>query len=439
MTDEAADASVLAGGTPSRKALCMTRTHQVTELFTVPSVHRPIHLMSSPDARRIAYTAKTPGNEDGHRGAVVWDGRIVAVAPAGASYRDLQACLSPDGSRLAIMTRDRSRGGRMTVALDDGREWKTELTTIHYNGWLDQERFVWEGWTDDRENGKGMDDAGIRYFVNGDETTGRIEFHGVCDSATDQHGLDAFEDGYAYTAWSDGERTPRLKVEDADDWRSFVRNHRFDGGPLHETPQVVRADRDRPGPCRISYCGAEGKPLFEEVSTGGGVHTFSQDGNGDTFGYVGVRYPGWAMRLGSVSKDLMERAEDHLERTGKEPFWAMAFAYLYSPYTPLLHPLIESSKRYHVVHARLSESEDCGPILVEDVWRKGYPHIIHHRMLPTEELLAVTHDGRHMRVVIDEVEGPAFDEIWNVRVLSDASTVAYVARHGDVLCTVTVR
>ncbi len=171
---------------------------------------------------------------------------------------------------------------------------------------------------------------------------------------------------------------------------------------------------------------------FHDTETRSGLYAFAVNADGTRIGYVGVMYGGWVQPLMKLAARIFDNVDLKTEKNGKEPFWALPLAFLFSPYTPALHPLMESSRRYFPVNAVYLPDDD-GWKVEERVWKKGYLFVSDKFLTPAGELVVTAHVRGHCHVVVDEAEGPAFDEVWNVCHDADGDGIIYVARRGNTL------
>lgn len=404
----------------------MSRSHRVEKLFAHdPAMGEIYMLQSSSDASSIAYLACHDPGGAYREPKIVWNGRIMAESDCLLGSGEISPDLSPDGRHLAIHRFDRQRG-RWTIDLDGQPRWLTDLTTVHYTGWLDGERFAWEGWTDEGDRRAA---SGLRYFVNGDEVTGRLSLQGVSDTRRSGLCVTDMERGVRYTVWQDGSRTPESKIVRTgygewvreDDWKVT--------GMLPE-----RDPRDRPSVthgraqrlCQVTYRGIASPTTFHGVENRSGLRTFAVSEDEGRIGYVGIRYRGWAMKLGEWVERRFEREDEREKKNGGEMTkrgWILAM--LFNPYTGAGLAAMESSKRYYPVNTRYFR-EDGVWKLEERVWKKGYRFAAVDFLTPSGELVVTAHEGRSCRVVIDEAEGPVFDRVWGLRHSAAGDLVSYV-------------
>jgi hypothetical protein len=410
----------------------MARTHRIEKLFAHdPAMGVIYHLQSSPDGSSVAYLAcHDPGGAYAEP-KVVWNGRVMAATESLIGAGDLKPDLSPDGRHLAICRFDPARR-RWTVDLDGQERWRTDLDTVHYTGWLDAGRFAWEGWLHGED---GDIDGPLRYFVDGEEVTGKLKLQGVTDTRRSGLCVTDMERAVEYTVWEDGERSPEVRIIQTeecgwlreDDWKVTGRIHRRDRDGRPE----VRHDREK-RLCQVACRGLLSPTAFHEIESHGGLRTFTTAAATDRFSYVGVRYGGWATRLGSWIGKRLERESEREEGNGGKMTkrgWLMAM--LFNPYFGIGHRAMEGSKRYFPVNLHCF-MEDGEWMLAESVWKKGYRYASVELLTPSGELAVSASGRRGTRIVIDEAEGPEFETIWNVRHLAEGDRISYVGlKDGD--------
>lgn len=351
-------------------------------------------------------------------------------------YEPPRYALSPDGTRLAVVALateedDRQDGRQIRINGEVAYEIPFDRVCLE---WLDNERLAWSGYS--RGEGKVF-----RYFVNGVETTGEVEFEGVVG------GVRLWEHGTFALLLDDGTREfvrPMPKrVWRKEEWEPTSEQP--------ERPTEQRLGKNRRGKLVITYRGREYPPVHEIETRSGTSSGFAFSADRSKVAYVAIQrsviadgadafflapvaatdaVDGWAAQPG------IDRGQYDYVPPGRRaiaglvkvvcfvPSWVGAF--LCNPYFGPLHAIAEGSRRWV-------------PVNDGRRWRKGYPHASDHFYTPQDELVVtVTDVGGKQRVVIDEDEGPPFDAVQNVRFTPSEGCVTYCARRGDEVFRVVV-
>lgn len=413
----------------------MSWVHQVEKLFEHEPTRGDIYILqSSRDGASVAYMAcQDPGGTYGSP-KIVWNGRVMAESTSLIGVGEMDMCLSPDGRHLAVCRRGLEPPYHWVIDLDGKLCWYTDLDTIHHSGWLDNERFAWEGWQEDTD---GMVKVGIRYFIHGDEVTGRLRFSGITDCRRTGLSILDMERAVEYTVWNDGEReleSRRIQTEHGewvaeDDWRitGKIPERNPDDQPDKQWDKMTHT-------CRFAYRRILSQHEFHEIENNGGTRSFVTSHDRDRIGYVGIRYPGWSRRLEDWVAKQLEREEGREDKGKDTSLFGWLLAFLFNPYMGIGLAVVEGSKRYYPVNVRYERDEEGGsaPRLVEHVWGKGYEYANTEFLTPSGELVIIAHEGNASCVVIDEHEGPKFDRIWNIRHI-EGDVVSYVGLKNNAL------
>lgn len=364
------------------------------------------HVTACADNSSHAFLAEDGGG--GQR--AIFKGKIVAEWHAHDSPK---FTLSFDGSKFASAERHVEKGARRyDISVNGEHAYESALDTVHYFDWIDDERLAWEGWNDGED--------GIRYVVNGNDVTGRLQFQPVLMG----HGRGAVivhENGKRYVVFDDGSRSTAIDVPmdvgimswREEGWPESRRNRVF--------PETVRDEKT--GRQRVRYLGTEG-PWFDEVTTDGFGGGLAFDGAKQKVAHVGCDYGGPAKLMGRLVGAVMQRADAGEDRGKRSSLWSWPVALLFNPYFGPGYVYAEASKRYR-------------PVDGAKPWKRGYRRVHDIFYAPSGSLAAVVGDSRGMRLVVDEDEGPAFDEIYNARPAKDGR-ICYLARRGNDFFRVTV-
>ncbi len=363
--------------------------------------------------REMAERARQDGKE-----RIVFNGRVQAESDGG--HREMLPALSPDGRQLAVARLIYDGAGfRYEIDVNGQPTHRCEKMFFIYTlAWLSDSRLAWYGWFKN-EDGRSDKEGGHHYFVNGQDVTGQVMFEGVW-ADRGRHALIVQENGVRFTLNDDSSR----EHERPACCDSFLCHCRWDPDqPRPAGPEEIR-DEGRSG-VRVSFNGLTG-PEFDEIENDSGLRSYCLNRDGSRVGYVGIKYSEEAKQLGDAAGKMVEQALER-ERRGEEPSDADELALaLFNPYFGAGYAAIESSKRYY-------------PVNGDRAWRRGYEFADDHFFTPADELVVTACEGRGKMIVIDEDEGPLFDEVYNVRHLAAENCVCYLARKGDKLYRVTVK
>ena len=185
-------------------------------------------------------------------------------------------------------------------------------------------------------------------------------------------------------------------------------------------PQVTQ----KQGNAYVTHRGIEG-PHFAELEQYGGLHNHVLSPDGSMVAYTGVTYQKTLDRLSRFLGRCLEYLEQE-ERYRK--WWVKILGFpivlLYNPYFGVVYMATKISKR-HVIATQ------------HGAWSKSYFWVSTYFFTPQNHLVALVNDS-DWRVVIDDVEGPAFDEIQNLHYNGDTQTVSYLANDGTDYFSVSV-
>ncbi len=349
----------------------------------------------SPDNRRVAMIAEyeIDGSSDKYRRYIL-DGQIVAESANRLGMLVIHS-YSFDGTKLAVAIPVIDGDEYYYMISINGEEaYRVDLTTIAHIQWISNEELAWEGWTD-RPDGRVVDD--LHYFVNGEETTGEVEFEcyyprrGVPWLKV-RRGNECFllkEDGSIHSRWTVGDG------ED-EEFRDYPPRDTD-----HEEPEDT-IPYDRRG-VRIKYCGVTG-PRFDEIhSAGVATPEYSYNPDRSKVGYIGKRYRFYSGVLQAAG---------------------LYFVALVLRLPPNFHA-DPPGGRYH-------------PVSNGREWHRSYRDIHDHMYTPHDEFVVVAQARHGQRVVIEESEGPAFEEVHHLRYLEDEGCLSYIGRLGSEYYRVTV-
>lgn len=389
--------------------------------------------------------ALDPKDEDTVRGiygppsfdCIVWNGQIMAET---GIYELPKFSISFDGKRLATCVRrsDKQRG--FIIRINGELVYEAPFDEFFDLVWIGNDEL---GWVVGNRGEEGRRiEGGLRYFVNGKETTGEVEFRQALSDRR-QHMIHLWQLGTFCVVNDHGERK-HIRPVSADLWRN---NYWPKEKEKPEQPKVTRPKRR--GPSVISYRGQKYDPV-DELEDNGGMRTFAFNADRSKIAYIAIRH-GKIMR-GVVSAlmspmFLQDKVQDWAKAPGlargeynhissgrglvlkivKVLCWAPSWigVLLCNPYFGLFNALFQSSKRWYPV--------DNGKY-----WRKGYSFATDHFYTPQEELVVTAFNGHKACVVIGQDEGPLFDEIDNVRFIQQEGAVCYLARQGENIYRVTV-
>ncbi|MFC1638942.1 hypothetical protein ACFL26_01580 [Patescibacteria group bacterium] len=402
-----------------------SRRHREERVLTIDSQNGYAkHFIMSWDNRRCAViyescavcgsleTGDCPSCDDINSGGLHWryvfDGKVCSEDLKHG--RGINWSLSFDGQKLATTQYVRvGHSWHYEVRVNGEQVWTgPDEFYVYQLEWLPGGRLIWYGWFDGEQDRPGSErDRGHRTYEDGREVTDKLRFSPVIAERS-RHGVIVQENGRRYFVNDRGEVSGERECSCKDvlschcgrDWDE----------PRPERPEEVW-DREE---ClvRVRYRGQTG-PQFHDIESGGGMRTFALSEDRRHHAYIGIRYAGWARQgQGLLGRILESHDRDGL--LGKVLGWPAAF--LANPYFGPLHVLGKSSRRWY-------------PVLDGQEWSKGYKFANDHFVTPDGELVVTGYGSGGPRVVIDEDEGPTFDDIMNV---------CYLARRGDELIRVVV-
>ena len=352
---------------------------------------------------------------------LVFNGRIVAESEGpGFFHHEVLRALSFDGRKLAIgrMTRD-DAGFHFEIEIDGVPAYRSEpdMTVYHFE-WIDHDRLAWYGWYEDKE-GRTDRERGLQYFVNGQNLTGSFCFETFYPTRGCAN-LVVQENGVRYGLRDDGSRAWERPACCND----LISCHcRSDDG-TDRRPVYPEELRGKAGGVQVVFNGATGEK-FDCLENASGMLTYAFNADRSRVGYVGIRYAKWVGLLGKAAGPIFGRIIDSGE---KNPL-AWVVTLLFNPYFGPGTAAVEGSKRYY-------------PVNHDQVWKNGYRFANDQFFTPADKLVVTAYTAMYRgkaMVVIDEDEGPQFDDIVNVRYLAAEGCVCYLGRDGDSIYRVTVK
>lgn len=284
--------------------------------------------------------------------------------------------LSFDGKKLAILSPEIDRVGKVAILINGEVTYKTGLDVLYRLQWLSNDELAWNGWNESENKTERLKDYG--YYINGQNMTDRFEFECFYGSS-----VLVKMDSLVYQIDPSGNRSESriVKGERYHNWGFF------DKTESREQPKTVQVGNE----VAVNFGGKTG-PLFHAIGLAKGFHAISVDQQTQQPYYIGMRYSKAATLISRVAEYLLEKAEKIEDRRkGRPPIWGWPLVFLFGPYSPL--PLgavfIEKSKRYYPVYG------DCS-------WRSGYKEILDHLLTPSGKMAVVVHEDEKEFVVVDE-------------------------------------
>jgi hypothetical protein len=436
-----------------------------------PALGELRHVIMNHDNRACAAVYQDP--ESGEQ-RFVFNGRVVARHQEHACE---SFALSPNGLMLAVTKGRRCKGEPGEIYVNGELAFTVPFDIIYHLVWLDNQRLAWECWNDtnrqkqhdkikwrqelaeaqgvavaDLPPDPELEDSGVRYFINGEDRTADFAFECYWGEFG-RHAMAVWEKDWVYYQDDTGARSRFEKPVLMEDGQFSFSHHRDNcprgqrrwaevlNASRGEKPEPLPPDADASGLTlrqlvdrglladdsangRIVWRGQPG-PQFDGVENGGGFRTYAFSADKSRIAYVGIRYGGWAKGLMRAVGPLIEKGLNR--ESGKEPpWWMWPLTLLFNPYMGPGYAATEASRRWYPV--------DNG-----QPWKKGYEFANNHFYTPASELVVTCRQGSKVMVVVDEQEGPAFDEVYNVRYLPEEQAICYLARQGDKIFRVTVR
>lgn len=326
--------------------------------------------------------------------------------------------LSFDGSKLVVAfvsynTRSYRVfiNGVLTHEVPFSKRTPTEDVLIFHLDWISNTQFLWNYSEGSR---RGHDQKYFTY-LNGDNVTGKLDWQRFFPSADGD--MDLVVGNFETRIW----------------WKVNRRGETYDHQPMPRSAKqpmmsdMLEARRLDEGPQInekgkghvVEYLGKT-SPTFDAIGYQSNERPVVSP-NGQDVGYIGVKISSGAKAVMRVGMALVEFHEEH----AKDPLAPIAFvggwtaALLCNPYVGPVHYWHESSQRYYP------------GTLSTGVWKKGYSAVWNQFFLPTNELVVTAYNWRKQFVVVDQVEGPKFDTIYNVLYLPASNELTYIGRRGD--------
>lgn len=375
------------------EAVGMICSHDNSSCAVVTSRKRKTFLHSEPGAM-YRYVFK---------GAVVTEQRSEEYpAPFAMSF---------DGKRFAVAESRQDKDRFIHAVKINGKiQYTLPCDTIREFAWLDNERLAcvaYNGYGNRRSNRRPRNKRrAVGCFVNGKMVRGLDMFSALNDDL--RLATIVRQNGQKYTLSDDGTCSDRMPYDPEDPFHEPQ-------GAEPEQPQEIW--NDLRNEVYVRYRDSSGPIAFHAIETFDGVRPYAFNGDRSKVAYIGMKYPMVARKIQQATDILLRRC---LENSKVNPtsllVWPLAL--LINPYFGPLYHAIESSRRYYPVNGSW-----C--------WSKGYGLVTHFFLTPENELAVTVRDGRSQRVVIEEREGPSFDQIENVRWLKDQQCVCYMARLGN--------
>jgi len=362
---------------------------------------RKVFVLPSFDNRSLAaiveYEVGGPGDLDKRFRYYILNGKSVG----GSCYYPtflVKHSLSFDGTKfaVAIPVYDDDDELYYQIMINGEPTYEVKLKTLAHMQWISNDELAWRGWNQDPD---GRISEGIKSFVNGEEVTGQIEFES-CYQRRGVPRVKVCRGNEYFLINEDGSVRDQWTVVDGEDEAL----HRYPRrNPNHDKP-VDTAPHNRSGRgIRLEYRGVTG-PRFDKVhSVDHRMHTYSYNPDRSMVGYVGKRFPFYAGALDTIGTFV---------------------AVLVFHVPPNLHG-DPPGGRYH-------------PVSNGREWRRSYRYVADHIYTPNDEFVVVAHASHGQRVVIEEAEGPLFDEVYHLRYFDDEGCICYIGRLGDDYYRVTV-
>lgn len=351
---------------------------------------------------------------------LIFNNRMVAEWEFG--QEQVKFALSPDGAKLAT-ARYRIKDGKLDgydIFINGEKKYECNLRTIHYFDWISNEALMWDGWLDDWLNDesegipKQSRGGGIRYFRNGEETTGRFEYQPFLWGDMYQgFWITDYENDKSYQIFDDGRIVEQGRAMRFLDFRPER------GKEKSEQPKENWNEKGKS--VQVSYRGVYG-PSFHDIESGGGMRQYVFSDDGLRLGYCGIRYSASANAVGKIVGNIFDFVEEK-----RVISWLVGWplAILFNPYFGIGHAFIENSKRWT-------------PVNHPAPWKKKYRWAKACFFTDKNELVVWLGDSKGYFVVIDEDEGPSFDSIVNIRYVKSEEKVYYIGRRGNEFYRVSV-
>jgi hypothetical protein len=405
---------------------------------TDPALGHLKHLIPNHDNRAYFCIYETGEADSEREYAFAFMGKVAARHKAMACEH---WALSYDGKKLVVTSQGRRNGKPESQIFINGElAYTVPHDVIYHMAWLDNDRLVCECWDDDDIS---LPTPGLWYYINGEEMVG-FSFD-ECRTTEGRQILRVREGDRVFTIDDTGAHSePEEAIFDENGrfsfsfhetsrwWRSEEREKSYEIARTGKRPDPLPPDADARGMKlsdlnlygllddhdgqQVTWRGEAG-PKFDEIENGGGIRKYAFNADMMRIAYIGINYAGWArLMTEKVVVPLFLRAEEREDTEGKPPWWSWPLVMLFNPTMGVGYAVSESTRRWIPV--------DNGR-----AWKKRYEYAHHHFYTPSDNLVVTCYRGNKVMVVVDEDEGPAFDQVWNVRY--DHGCVSYLARLGD--------
>jgi len=361
-------------------------------------IQHKLHVEASPDNRSLMVMVDYGFTDSAENlRQHVFGGNVVGQLTARHVMQTLWS-MSFDGTKLAVAIPGHDDKGdwHHKILINGELVHEVKLNRFYMMQWISNDELAWHGWNEDH---RGRPVGDHKFFVNGEETTGKIEFECFYPSR-DVPWFTVFREGQCTMMNEDGSTAEQWEAEHKG-WRNS--HWEKDGLEIQERPDELEdiIDYDHRG-VRIKCRGVTG-PRFDELhSIVGDLQVFSYTRDRSKVGYVGKRFPFYSYPLqlaGFLVAFISRQVPDyHADSPGG---------------------------RYH-------------PVSNGREWRRSYRYIHDHLYTSDGEFVIVAHTSHGQRVVIEEVEGPFFDEVHHPRYFEDEGCLCYIGRLGNDYYRVTV-
>ncbi len=365
-----------------------------------------LRLYPSHDHRSCAFRVVHTNEEGRTSQALLFGGNICAQNQEGI---ELLQAMSYDGTEFATCAHRFEPDGRSfyDIRVNGKPLYRSDYDRVDTFCWLGKDRLGWRA-----SSQEGSESA--QYFVNGKNVTEEGQFELIFLERMHQ-AVRLRRYGKPFLIYEDGGMQPGDgQSRHASGYTRFTR-------PTHPASEHWSKVTGR---VRVLFRGKE-SPFFDDIETDGGAHEFAYSDDGTQVGYIGVRYnPAAQLFHGAVTR-VNRFVEEKKTPTGRLPVWALPLNFFVN-------------KDFGVAVQFLNASRRFVPVVDQTPWKKGYDHASDHFFTPQGTFVVTVHEGAKARLVIDEDEGPLYDEICHVRYLRDDKVVGYIAREGDCYYAVTV-
>ncbi len=377
--------------------------------------------MPAPNNQAVVFVTNRSGLKDDWPHHLWFNGQLIEIHPGPDG---IHCAINFDGTLVATSCDASVPTKPMTIAINGVTTYQLPPNYDLYQlQWVSNQELLWRAMP--RHNQPGHKSPPILTFRNGVDMTGSLlyeTYYGGMVEVID------YAAGVHYRVSPQGKVFGKEAIDPSKPRARSIFDLRLPSCEALEAeralakpkPQVTQTQSEG----YVTHRGIEG-PHFAEVERYGGLRSYVLSPDGSTVAYTGVTYQKTLDRFSRfwIRCIACLEQEEHCHK-----WWAKLLAFplvlLYNPYFGPIYMATKASKR-HVIATQ------------HGAWSKRYFWVSTYFFTPQNHLVALVNDS-DWRVVIDDIEGPAFDEIQNLHYNDDMQTVSYLANDGTDYFSVSV-